>query len=99
MIDYKKMDYQYQQHHERFRRRVEAGQLLCQECGGSGQYVAEYFDYCARYEDCGFCEGTGKVTPWLRGLWLRFKRQGRKGKGGRKGWVTQIRRWLKRALV
>ncbi|MBD3354296.1 MAG: hypothetical protein GF364_22630 [Candidatus Lokiarchaeota archaeon] len=50
-------------------------QLLCQECGGSG----EHYDYvpgdpCGIPFVCGWCEGTGLVTPYIRGQWLKYKR-------------------------
>ena len=76
-IDYRRMDYEHRQHYERRKRYVEANGLVCQDCGGVGQYVEEWHDYWPRYEMCGWCEGTGKVTRWERGMWLRYK-QGEK---------------------
>lgn len=69
---YAKMDSDFQRHHARFNRYATAGGLVCQECSGSGGY----FDY-YRIEppdECGWCEGTGFTTRWLRGAWLRMKR-------------------------
>lgn len=77
LTDYARRSYQVQQHHERFRRYVEAmpRKLICQECGGGGGETVAVLDYGqGPFEECGFCEGTGLVTPWLRGLWLRWKK-------------------------
>lgn len=74
-----RMDYVYQQHHARFRRHVEAHGLTCQACGGMG---GDYYTaYSEPPEPCGWCESTGLVTRWLRGLWLsemRREKQARK---------------------
>ena len=77
-MSYAKQDEYYRRHHLRYIRRVEAmkPQLICQECGGAGgekDVILE--DGTGPWEECGFCEGTGLLTPWLRGLWLRFKRE------------------------
>ena len=68
-----------QRHHERFKANVKKSGLMCQECGGYGKYVEDYLDTgvgpIPRYEQCGWCEGTGLVTPRLRGLWLKYKRE------------------------
>lgn len=66
----------YQRHHKRY---VEFTQnlrhrLTCQECSGIGNYT-EIVDIelgGPTYE-CGWCEGTGLITPYLRGVWLRLK--------------------------
>ena len=80
---YVRLDHEYQQHHERYRRHVEAHGLTCQECGGAGQVVDDIVDFgdagvgSIPYEilgACGWCEGTGKVTRHGRGLWLRDRR-------------------------
>ena len=70
--------YKDKQHHDRYARYVNLYGLLCQECGGSGEVVEERYsfgDYCLR---CGWCEGTGMVTKWARGQWLRLKKQEKK---------------------
>ena len=72
--NYRRMDYAYRQHHERFRRYVEAHGLVCQDCGGAGGEVDVLFDGMGPWDPCGWCEGTGKVTRWLRGRYLRMKR-------------------------
>lgn len=62
-------------HHDRFAKYVELHGLVCQECGGSGGEIEPVLDYGeGPFIECGFCEGTGKTTPWLRGLWLRLKK-------------------------
>jgi len=71
--DYARMVWVYRQHHERFRRYVKTNGLLCQACGGMGE-----FDSHCWYEPpepCGWCETTGKVTRHLRGEWLRMMRE------------------------
>jgi hypothetical protein len=80
-VDYARLDYEMRRHVERYRRRVlsMARKLLCQECGGSGGYreLVNYYIGGPWY-DCGWCEGTGYLTPWLRGRWLWMKRSEKK---------------------
>jgi hypothetical protein len=71
--NYARMDYVYQQHHARFKRYVEAHGLTCQACGGRGGDY--YTPYSEPPEPCGWCETTGLVTRWLRGLWLSEMRR------------------------
>lgn len=85
--DYPRMDWYRRQHHERFRRYVEQYGLPCQACGASGDVAEDYVAGAAIYRDCGWCEGTGKVTRWTRGLWLRWKHKERQRK--RKARVTK----------
>ena len=73
--DYARMDYERKQHHERYLKYVINNEMLCQECGGAGRYFVEEVDGFSRCEWCGWCEGTGKVTRWIRGAWLRCKRE------------------------
>lgn len=50
--------------------------LICQECGGAGGYIEPVLDYGqGPWFDCGWCLGTGEVTPTVRGYWLAWKRQ------------------------
>lgn len=72
--DYNRDDYYRRLHYIRFETHVKVNGLLCQECGGVGEYVDEYIDHHAIYQHCGWCEGTGLVTKWLRGQWLKYKR-------------------------
>lgn len=79
--DYAKASYRYRAHHLRFESRIANSRLVCQECGGAGGRTDPILDYGeGPWDECGFCEGTGKVTPYLRGLWLRYKQAERKGK-------------------
>lgn len=73
--DYPRMSYEWQRHHARYKRRVAVDGLDCQECGGAGgeRYVL-LDDGTGPWEPCGWCEGTGKVTRWMRGFWLRYMR-------------------------
>lgn len=75
---YAKIHSDWRRHHLRFAARVERQKLVCQECGGSGGEVEPVLDYGqGPFVECGWCEGTGYVTPWLRGRWLRCKREER----------------------
>jgi len=47
--------------------------FICPECDGRGQYVAEYIDYWAREEWCGWCRGTGKMGPITRLLYWWYE--------------------------
>ena len=73
---YVRMDEYQRRHHVRYAARVAREGLTCQDCGGDGGHV-EVIDYYigGPWEQCDWCEGTGKVTRWLRGQWLRCKRQ------------------------
>lgn len=75
--DYGRLRWRYQHHHARFQRYVTSlrRKLPCQECGGMGGEIIPILDYGqGPWESCGWCEGTGLVTPWLRGQWLRLRR-------------------------
>lgn len=74
--DYAKLDWRWQHHHERFHRFVTTmpRKLVCQECCGAGGEVEPVTDFGeGPFLMCGFCEGTGLVTPHIRGMWLRSK--------------------------
>ncbi len=78
-IDYRHWDYVQHQHYIRYKAYVKAHGLPCQDCGGAGgeTYVI-LDDGTGPWESCGWCEGTGKVTRWIRGRWLQWKAQERK---------------------
>lgn len=70
--------YREREHHRRYQQRIEAmaRKLVCQACRGAGEFQEDILDGGGggpRYH-CGWCEGTGYVTPWTRGLWLRTQR-------------------------
>ena len=76
-MNYAKRDNDYRRHHERYRRFVESmpRKLVCQDCHGyGGRTEAVLDDGTGPYYECGWCEGTGYVTPHRRGLWLRCAR-------------------------
>ena len=76
MTDYPRIGYEYQRHHERFVRYVKRCGLPCQECRGRGGEVVPVTTYGqGPWETCGYCEGTGMTSRWLRGEWLRWKRE------------------------
>jgi hypothetical protein len=77
-VDYARLDYLTRQHHARFKRYVETRprKLVCQECRGAGGHVEPVLDWGeGPWEDCGWCEGTGLVSGYIRGVWLREKRK------------------------
>lgn len=50
--------------------------LTCQECGGRGKFGAHHgYDFYDPPDICGWCDGTGEITPINRNLWLRFKQE------------------------
>ena len=80
VINYAKYRWIQHYHYQRYKRRVESMErkLFCQECGGAGGWTDRILeDGTGPWEPCGWCCGTGLLTPWLRGLWLRERRKGR----------------------
>jgi hypothetical protein len=72
--DYAKADWRYRSWLTRYTRYVEAHGLICQDCGGmGGETVPILDDGTGPWEPCGWCAGTGYVTRWMRGIWLRSK--------------------------
>lgn len=48
----------------------------CQECRGEGGKTESILeDGSGPWEVCGWCEGTGLVTKWTAGEWLRMMKQ------------------------
>ena len=75
-FNYVKYDYQRHQQFVRYREYVEREGLICQECGGEGGAIEPILDDgSGPWEECGWCAGTGKTTRWLRGQWLKYKRE------------------------
>jgi hypothetical protein len=75
-LSYAKLDYRTRQHHARLRLRVESmpRKLVCQECGGMGGWTEVVNpEIGGPWFECGYCEGLGYVTPWMRGQWLRLR--------------------------
>lgn len=74
--DFARSAYRWHEHHRRYVRHVESMpmKLGCQDCGGRGGFVDVVCDGQGPWEPCGFCEGTGLQTPYLRGLYLRWRR-------------------------
>ena len=72
-IDYGRLDYNYCSYLTRWDRRVKQFGLICQECGGLGGETEPVVDFGqGPWVVCGWCDGTGKLDPWRRGLWLRL---------------------------
>lgn len=66
----------YRRHLARYERYVKTkgNGFVCQECGGAGGEIEPVTDLGeGPWYACGFCEGTGLVTRWGRGFWLRWK--------------------------
>ena len=78
--NYARISYVFRQHHERFRRHVEAKGLPCQACHAAGGETEVICDGQGPWYPCGWCEGTGMVTRWLRGLYLRTMREEKREK-------------------
>ncbi len=48
--------------------------LICQECRGSGKIVDDKVEFWEIAYDCGYCNGTGLISPKNRGIWLTHKK-------------------------
>ena len=77
-FDYRRSDYVRREHHRRYTAYVETHGLTCQECRGAGGEIDVITDEGqGPWEPCDWCEGTGLVTRWIRGAWLRWKAEQR----------------------
>ena len=75
-VDYAKLSFDFQRHHERFCKFVEKRKLTCMECGGAGGSQEVILDDgTGPWDSCGYCEGTGYMSPHMRGQWLKWKRE------------------------
>lgn len=75
----------HRRHHARYKQYIKAHGLICQECGGSGGETEVVLDDgTGPWYDCGFCEGTGYVTRWMRGQWLRWKAEEKRKQAAKK---------------
>lgn len=76
---YARLDYKHREHHVRYKRFVESRPpLSCQECRGAGGWTEPILDDgTGPFEECGWCEGTGLISPYKRGMWLKFRREER----------------------
>jgi hypothetical protein len=73
--NYAKLGYYWARHRERYRRFAEKFKLHCMECGGGGGWTEPILDDgTGPYEECGWCCGTGLMTPKGRGQWLYYKK-------------------------
>jgi hypothetical protein len=74
--DYAKLDDLYRRHNRRYLARAARDGLICQACGGAGGWTEVLLDDGTGPSFvCGFCEGGGYVTKWMRGAWLRWKKE------------------------
>lgn len=74
--DYAKLDHKFRAHHQRFVAFVTTNyqKLHCMDCGGAGGEVDVIDPWLGGpWIPCEWCEGTGLMTPHLRGLWLQTK--------------------------
>ena len=83
-INYSKLTWKWRHHRQRYKKFIENHGLVCQECGGGGELLYDRIDWHDLYEVCSWCEGTGKVTRWRRGIWLRLKKEDKKDAKTRK---------------
>lgn len=80
IVDYKRLDYYHMKHRQRFVQHVLMNGLPCQDCKGEGGEIEPILDFGeGPFIECGWCLGTGKTTRWLRGQWLRYKREAKSG--------------------
>lgn len=82
-MTYARLSEYYRRHHKRYVRYIESmpRKLACQECGGMGSFHEAILDYGEGPDyDCGFCEGTGYITPHMRAWWLRWKKSEKRAK-------------------
>ena len=81
VVDYPRLDQYRRQHHARYVRYVDQHGLMCQDCGGAGGEIEIIsLELGGPWFDCGWCEGTGLVTRWIRGLWLRSMKDYKRAK-------------------
>ena len=76
--DYFKWCYYSRRHRRRYINRVENtnDSLPCQDCRGSGGYTEPVLDDgSGPFYECGWCYGTLKTTKWVRGAWLRYRKE------------------------
>lgn len=67
-IDYTRMGVEFSAHHLRYVRFVDGHGLTCLDCGGRGGFKEVILDDgTGPWETCGWCEGTGLMTPHARG--------------------------------
>ncbi len=52
--------------------------LTCQECLGYGYVTADVLFSVPVPATCRWCNGSGEVTPEVRGIWLREQRDRKK---------------------
>lgn len=78
---FRRRDYYDYRHHQRYVKYVYGNGMTCQDCGGAGGYKEVILDDgSGPWYGCGWCEGTGLVTRWLRGQWLRYMREEKRKK-------------------
>ena len=86
MTDYAKLDYQYRQHHQRFKRFVESLQrsLTCPFCRGAGGH-REIIDpeIGGPWFECSLCEGLGITSPQRWGFAMRTLRDEKRQRSNR----------------
>ena len=65
------------EHYKRYKLYIQKAnpKLICQACGGAGGEEEPVLDTGeGPWLDCGWCEGTGYVTRWTRGAWLKYRK-------------------------
>lgn len=82
-VDYPRVDWYRRQHHSRYVRRVREtdDSLNCEVCDGEGGEVETVPDGPGSQLECGWCEGTGRMTRRIRWRWLLVQRS--KSGGGK----------------
>jgi DnaJ-class molecular chaperone len=79
VVNSPKANYKRQEHHRRYKQFTEnlTNKLLCQDCGGSGEWMEVEIpeEGSGLTWTCGWCEGTGLMSPYIRGFWLSCKKR------------------------
>ena len=76
MSDYARIAWKLRHNHFRYKKYVEQNGFPCQDCGGVGGETIPILDFGqGPWEECGWCQGTGLVTRWIRGQWLCWKKK------------------------
>jgi hypothetical protein len=82
-IEWARQCWLWNHHRERYRCHLASipRKYVCQDCRGRGGEIDVVLPETGQgpWEECGWCEGTGYVTPWMRGHWLHWKRGEKRG--------------------